>query len=148
MGGLRWGWGTALRLWGWAGAGGLGWGRLRRRSSRGRGDAEAWAAGVCAARLTDACMPPPCPALPALPLPSCPRSEFVEAIVGVGAARVRDLFARARVNAPCIIFVDEIDALGIKRAEVRVVCVCARACVCVCVCVCWRGNRMGWGSVN
>jgi len=47
------------------------------------------------------------------------RSEFVEAIVGVGAARVRDLFARARVNAPCIIFVDEIDALGIKRAEVR-----------------------------
>jgi SpoVK/Ycf46/Vps4 family AAA+-type ATPase len=49
---------------------------------------------------------------------SHPRSEFVEAIVGVGAARVRDLFARARVNAPCIIFVDEIDALGIKRAEV------------------------------
>lgn len=43
----------------------------------------------------------------------------MEAIVGVGAARVRDLFARARVNAPCIIFVDEIDALGIKRAEVR-----------------------------
>lgn len=37
--------------------------------------------------------------------------------MGVGAARVRDLFKRARVNAPCIIFVDEIDALGIKRAE-------------------------------
>lgn len=45
--------------------------------------------------------------------------------MGVGAARVRDLFQRARVNAPCIIFVDEIDALGIKRAEVGgPVCVC------------------------
>ncbi|KFM28746.1 ATP-dependent zinc metalloprotease FtsH [Auxenochlorella protothecoides] len=47
-------------------------------------------------------------------------SEFVEAIVGVGASRVRDLFKRAMVNAPCIIFVDEIDALGIKRADAGV----------------------------
>eukprot|EP01025_Chloroclados_australasicus_P045036 TRINITY_DN4911_c0_g1_i2.p2 TRINITY_DN4911_c0_g1~~TRINITY_DN4911_c0_g1_i2.p2 ORF type:complete len:410 (-),score=64.61 TRINITY_DN4911_c0_g1_i2:227-1456(-) len=47
-------------------------------------------------------------------------SEFVEAIVGVGAARVRDLFARAKVNAPCVVFVDEIDAMGIRRADAGV----------------------------
>ncbi|MBI2099289.1 ATP-dependent zinc metalloprotease FtsH [Candidatus Uhrbacteria bacterium] len=42
-------------------------------------------------------------------------SEFVEMFVGVGAARVRDLFARAKKSAPCIIFVDEIDAVGRQR---------------------------------
>jgi cell division protease FtsH len=51
-----------------------------------------------------------------VPFYSMSGSEFVEIIVGVGAARVRDLFKRARVNAPCIIFVDEIDALGGARS--------------------------------
>ena len=42
-------------------------------------------------------------------------SEFVEMFVGVGAARVRDLFAQAKAKAPCIIFIDELDALGKAR---------------------------------
>ena len=42
-------------------------------------------------------------------------SEFVEMFVGVGAARVRDLFKKAKRNAPCIVFIDEIDAVGRQR---------------------------------
>jgi ATP-dependent Zn protease len=42
-------------------------------------------------------------------------SDFVEMFVGVGASRVRNLFKQAKKNAPCIIFIDEIDAIGKKR---------------------------------
>ena len=42
-------------------------------------------------------------------------SDFVEMFVGVGASRVRDLFTQAKKNAPCIIFIDEIDAVGRQR---------------------------------
>ena len=51
----------------------------------------------------------------AVPFFSVSGSEFVEAFVGVGASRVRDLFAQAHKSAPCIIFVDELDAIGGKR---------------------------------
>jgi cell division protease FtsH len=51
-----------------------------------------------------------------VPFFSISGSEFVEMFVGVGAARVRDLFAEARKVAPCIIFIDELDALGRSRA--------------------------------
>ncbi|MDP2690967.1 MAG: ATP-dependent zinc metalloprotease FtsH [bacterium] len=50
-----------------------------------------------------------------VPFFSISGSEFVEMFVGVGASRVRDLFSKARKNAPCIIFVDEIDAVGRHR---------------------------------
>jgi cell division protease FtsH len=52
-----------------------------------------------------------------VPFFSMSASEFVEMIVGVGAARVRDLFKQARENAPAIIFIDEIDAIGRARGQ-------------------------------
>src|SRR5205823_8352088 len=51
-----------------------------------------------------------------VPFFSLSGSDFVEMFVGVGAARVRDLFANAESRAPCIIFIDELDALGKTRA--------------------------------
>ncbi|RJO62312.1 ATP-dependent zinc metalloprotease FtsH [candidate division WS5 bacterium] len=52
-----------------------------------------------------------------VPFFSISGSEFVEMFVGVGASRVRDLFNKAKKNAPCIIFIDEIDAVGRQRGS-------------------------------
>ena len=53
-----------------------------------------------------------------VPFFSISGSEFVEMFVGVGAARVRDLFEQARKNKPCIIFIDELDSLGSSRGNI------------------------------
>src|SRR2546427_1486358 len=55
-----------------------------------------------------------------VPFFSTSASEFVEMIVGVGAARVRDLFKQARENAPAIVFIDELDAIGRARGQVAI----------------------------
>jgi cell division protease FtsH len=52
-----------------------------------------------------------------VPFYSCSASEFIELFVGVGASRVRDLFKNAASSAPCIIFIDEIDAIGKARGS-------------------------------
>src|SRR5919202_1575267 len=51
-----------------------------------------------------------------VPFFSISASEFIEAIVGIGASRVRDLFAQAKAASPAIIFIDELDAIGRSRA--------------------------------
>ena len=52
-----------------------------------------------------------------VPFISISAAEFIEMFVGVGASRVRDLFAEAKKNAPCIVFIDELDAVGRQRAQ-------------------------------
>lgn len=52
-----------------------------------------------------------------VPFVSISAAEFIEMFVGVGASRVRDLFNEAKKNAPCIIFIDELDAVGRQRAQ-------------------------------
>ena len=51
-----------------------------------------------------------------VPFFSISGSEFVEMFVGMGASKVRDLFNQAKEKAPCIVFIDEIDAIGQKRS--------------------------------
>ena len=55
-----------------------------------------------------------------VPFFSMSAAEFVEMIVGVGAARVRDLFKQARENAPAIVFIDELDAIGRARGQIMI----------------------------
>jgi cell division protease FtsH len=55
-----------------------------------------------------------------VPFFSMSAAEFVEMIVGVGAARVRDLFKQARENAPAIVFIDELDAIGRARGQISI----------------------------
>ena len=52
-----------------------------------------------------------------VPFFSISASEFIEMFVGVGASRVRDLFSEAKKNAPCIVFIDELDSVGRQRAQ-------------------------------
>ena len=52
-----------------------------------------------------------------VPFFSTSASEFVEMFVGVGASRVRDLFNEAKKNAPCIVFIDELDSVGRQRNQ-------------------------------
>ena len=52
-----------------------------------------------------------------VPFFSMSGSEFVEMFVGMGASKVRDLFKQAKEKAPCIVFIDEIDAIGQKRSS-------------------------------
>lgn len=52
-----------------------------------------------------------------MPFLSISGSDFVEMFVGVGASRVRDLFEQAKQKAPCIVFIDEIDAIGRARGK-------------------------------
>ena len=52
-----------------------------------------------------------------VPFFSVAGSEFVEMFIGIGAARIRDLFTKAAENAPCIVFIDEIDAVGRERGS-------------------------------
>lgn len=52
-----------------------------------------------------------------VPFLSCSASQFIELFVGLGASRIRKLFENARKNAPCILFIDEIDAIGKKRGN-------------------------------
>ena len=52
-----------------------------------------------------------------VPFLSISAAEFIEMFVGVGASRVRDMFKKAKENAPCIVFIDELDAVGRQRAQ-------------------------------
>ena len=68
------------------------------------------------AKLTFCCAAKAVAGEAGVPFYSIAASEFVELFVGRGAARVRELFAEARKHAPCVVFIDELDAVGACRA--------------------------------
>jgi cell division protease FtsH len=79
-----------------------------------------------------------------VPFFSISGSDFVEMFVGVGAARVRDMFEQAKKQAPCIVFIDEIDAVGRQRgARCRVAAKAARSRSANRVRACWMKPRSG-----
>ena len=83
-----------------------------------------------------------------VPFYSMAGSDFVEMFVGLGASRVRDLFDEAKKNAPAIIFIDEIDAVGRKRGGSGMMCLIRHCFVRAVSTVRWPSKRLIWKAAR